>query len=94
MCVTACGNFGIASSSTGAIHMYNMQSGIKRKTLDVGPVPDGIKHRIGAAASAKRKERRVNGLASDSLNRVIIASTLDGTVNVSVVSLPHNCPLI
>lgn len=63
--------------------MYNMQSGIKRKTFDLGPVPEGIKRRVGAAASTKRKERCVNGLASDSLNRVIIASTLDGTVNVS-----------
>ncbi|KIP12285.1 hypothetical protein PHLGIDRAFT_124190 [Phlebiopsis gigantea 11061_1 CR5-6] len=96
VCVTACGNFSIASSSTGAIHMYNMQSGIKRKTFDLGPVPEGIKRRVGTAASTKRKERCVNGLASDSLNRVIIASTLDGTVNFfdfHTVELQHTLVL-
>lgn len=65
--------------------MYNIQSGIKRKSFDVGPVPEGANKRVGAAASTKRKERCVNGLASDSLNRVVIASTLDGTINVSVL---------
>ncbi|KAI0086197.1 Utp21-domain-containing protein [Irpex rosettiformis] len=76
-CISACGNFGIASSSTGAIHMYNMQSGAKRKTFDVGPVPDGV----AEGSSTKRKERCITGLASDGLNRTLIASTLDGTVN-------------
>ena len=85
VCVSACGNFGIAASSTGAIQMYNMQSGIKRKAFDAGPAPESVKQRVGAAASAKRKERCVNGLASDALNRVVIASTLDGTVNVCAV---------
>lgn len=63
--------------------MYNMQSGIKRKSFDVGPAPATVKERVGAAVSTKRKERCVSGLASDSLNRLVIASTLDGTVNVS-----------
>ncbi|EKM55193.1 uncharacterized protein PHACADRAFT_120318 [Phanerochaete carnosa HHB-10118-sp] len=66
VCVSACGNFGIAASSTGVIHMYNVQSGIKRKAFDVGSAPE---------------PRCVNGLASDALNRAVIASTLDGTIN-------------
>ncbi|KAG7092662.1 hypothetical protein E1B28_008998 [Marasmius oreades] len=73
VCVTACGNFGLAGSSTAAIHMWNMQSGIRRRTFEVGPAS----HK----ATTKERERSVTGLASDALNRVVIASTLDGTVN-------------
>ncbi|KAF8921083.1 Utp21 specific WD40 associated putative domain-containing protein [Mucidula mucida] len=65
VCVTACGNFGIAGSSTGSILMWNLQSGMKRKTFDV----------VGG------RIRSITGLASDALNRTVIASTLDGTVN-------------
>ncbi|KAL0578699.1 rRNA-processing protein utp21 [Marasmius crinis-equi] len=75
VCVTACGNFGLASSSTGAIHMWNMQSGIRRRTFDVGACP------AKAATTTRTTERSVTGLACDALNRVVIASTLDGTVN-------------
>ncbi|KAK1216377.1 rRNA-processing protein utp21 [Marasmius sp. AFHP31] len=77
VCVTACGNFGLASSSTGAIHMWNMQSGIRRRTFDVGPCP----LKVAGRATLKESERSVTGLASDALNTVVIASTLDGTVN-------------
>ncbi|KDQ12262.1 hypothetical protein BOTBODRAFT_189275 [Botryobasidium botryosum FD-172 SS1] len=76
VCVTACGNFGVSSTTTGSIRMWNMQSGIQRKTFDVGPVPLSLKH--GTFAT---KERSVTGLATDALNRVLIASTLDGTLN-------------
>ncbi|KAG6908774.1 hypothetical protein DXG01_003386 [Tephrocybe rancida] len=77
VCVTACGNFGLASSSTGGIHMWNMQSGIRRKTFDVGPCPTEVKQRL----SGTKKERCITGLATDALNRTVIASTLDGTIN-------------
>ncbi|KAJ7343314.1 Utp21 specific WD40 associated putative domain-containing protein [Mycena albidolilacea] len=79
VCVTACGNFGLASSSTGSVHMWNLQSGIKRKTFDVGPCPPDVASRF---QTGKKKEgRSVTGLASDSLNTTVIASTLDGTIN-------------
>lgn len=81
VCVTACGNFGIASSSTGAIYMWNMQSGIKRKSFDVGPCPPELAHRFRHSGK-KGGGRCVTGLASDALNRSVIASTLDGTINV------------
>ncbi|KAJ3492092.1 hypothetical protein NLI96_g199 [Meripilus lineatus] len=81
--VTPCGNFGIVSSSTGIIYMYNMQSGIKRKAFSVGPCPSSILDRLNIPTTSKRKaeERCVTGLASDALNRTVIASTLDGTLN-------------
>ncbi|KAJ6630596.1 Utp21-domain-containing protein [Mycena sp. CBHHK59/15] len=79
VCVTACGNFGLASSSTGSVHMWNLQSGIKRKTFDIGPSPSDVASRFQSAK--KKGGRSVTGLASDSLNTTIIASTLDGTIN-------------
>ncbi|KAJ6597057.1 Utp21 specific WD40 associated putative domain-containing protein [Mycena vulgaris] len=79
VCVTACGNFGLASSSTGSVHMWNLQSGIKRKSYDVGPCPPDVASRF---QTGKKKEgRSVTGLASDALNTTVIASTLDGTIN-------------
>ena len=80
VCVTACGNFGLAASSTGAIQMWNMQSGIKRKSFEIGPRPSD--HRSTLSST----ERMVNGLVTDSLNRVVIASTQDGTINVRHLS--------
>ncbi|KAF8197530.1 Utp21 specific WD40 associated putative domain-containing protein [Pholiota molesta] len=57
-------------SATGQIQMWNMQSGIQRKSFTLGPCPP------------ERSERSVTGLATDSLNKTVIASTLDGTINV------------
>ncbi len=67
--------------------MYNMQSGIRRKAFNIGPCPSSIADRLRVATTSKRRveERCVTGLASDPLNRTVIASTLDGTLNVSVV---------
>ncbi len=62
--------------------MYNMQSGIKRKSFNVGPAPAVVLDRLGATGDAKGKERSVTGLATDALNRTVVASTLDGTINV------------
>jgi hypothetical protein len=62
--------------------MWNMQSGLKRKTFSIGPCPPEVLDRFGPSASKKGSERCVTGLASDSLNRVVIASTLDGTIDV------------
>ena len=85
VCVTACGNFGIAGTSTGSIYMWNMQSGIKRKSFDVGPCPPEVVTKFGSSGKANSKIRSITGLASDALNRTVIASTLDGTVNVRIM---------
>lgn len=87
VCVTACGNFGIGSSSTGDIYMWNMQSGIKRKSFNVGPCPPEVVERFRPSTTKKGGERCVTGVGSDSLNRVVIASTLDGTINVRLSSI-------
>ncbi|KAH7912241.1 Utp21 specific WD40 associated putative domain-containing protein [Hygrophoropsis aurantiaca] len=81
VCVTACGNFGLAGSTTGEIHMWNMQSGLKRKTFKIGPCPQTVIDRLESSTKPKASERCITGLASDALNRVVIASTQDGTIN-------------
>jgi U3 small nucleolar RNA-associated protein 21 len=86
--VTACGNFGLAGSSTGHIVMWNMQSGIRRKNFDVGSSKYESSHNSNGnetnAKSSKTKGsgRAITGVAVDSLNKVLVATTLDGTVNV------------
>jgi hypothetical protein len=87
VCVTACGNFGIGSSSMGEIYMWNMQSGIKRKSFSIGACPPEVNDRFRPSTTKKGSERCVTGLASDSLNRMVIASTMDGTINVRLSSL-------
>ena len=62
--------------------MFNMQSGLKRKSFQMGPTPAAVSQRLGGVLP---KYRAVTGLATDALNRAVIASTLDGTINVSRV---------
>ena len=60
-----------------------MQSGACRKSFNIGPCPEGVHTKYRPPPGKQRSEERsVTGLATDSLNRVVIASTLDGTVNV------------
>ncbi|KAJ3736079.1 Utp21 specific WD40 associated putative domain-containing protein [Lentinula guzmanii] len=95
VCVTACGNFGLAGSSTGAIHMWNMQSGIRRRTFRIGPCPPEVAGRF-QTTEKETKERCVTGLVTDPLNTVVIASTLDGTINFfdfHTTSLEHTVTL-
>jgi len=68
-----------------------MQSGLKRKSFKVGPCPKAVIDRLGSSLVTKQKasERVITGLASDALNRVVIASTSDGTVNVSIYASLH-----
>lgn len=66
--------------------MWNMQSGIKRKSYTLGPCPPEVTARF-YSGTAKRSERIVTGLTTDSLNRVVIGSTLDGTINVRIDAL-------
>ncbi|WRT67784.1 uncharacterized protein IL334_004758 [Kwoniella shivajii] len=91
--VTACGNFSLVGSSTGEIRMYNMQSGKERRSFSLsGPAPGTSKPSIIAqsktakakAAQLKATEgmkkslEAITGLVSDALNRVVVASTLEG----------------
>ena len=82
VCVTACGNFGIAASSKGVIHMYNMQSGVLRRSFNVGPCPANAASRLRPTEGKKKEERCITGIVSDALDRVLVAGTLDGTINV------------
>jgi len=90
VCITACGNFALASSSAGQINMWNMQSGIQRKSYTLGPCPPDVAARF-YSGTVKRSDRSITGLATDSLNSVVIASTLDGTLSVSLYAVHYIC---
>jgi len=62
-----------------------MQSGLKRKSFKLGPAPNEVAVQIGSGSKGGKK-RSVTGLATDALNKTLVAGTLDGTVNVS-----YNC---
>jgi hypothetical protein len=83
VCVSACGNFGFAGTSSGVVEMWNMQSGAKRKAFALGPSP-GVRR----TKSKKSAHRVISGIATDSLNRIVIASTLDGSINVRSLKVP------
>lgn len=70
-CVTACGNFGLVGSQAGDVVLFNMQSGIKRKSFKVPHA--GINDVRG---------RHVTGVSVDALNRVVVVSTLKGALHV------------
>jgi U3 small nucleolar RNA-associated protein 21 len=91
VCVTACGNFGLVGSSTGEIRMWNMQSGKDRKSFSLtGVAPGDTKSRIIAASKPKKtkiqparnSKQAVTGLATDALNTMVVASTLEGKLYV------------
>ena len=68
--------------------MWNMQSGAHRKSFNIGPCPEGVHQKYRPPPGKQRNEERsVTGLSTDSLNRAVIASTLDGTVNVRIHAL-------
>ncbi|GAA5999690.1 hypothetical protein JCM10207_005870 [Rhodosporidiobolus poonsookiae] len=69
-CVTACGNFGLAGSAAGDVVLYNMQSGLQRKTF-----------RVPNAGVTDVRGRHVTGLGVDALNRIVVVSTLKGTIH-------------
>ncbi|KAG8987295.1 hypothetical protein FRB90_003486 [Tulasnella sp. 427] len=71
--VSACGNFAIVGSSTGAVQMWNMESGLPRKLFKLPDPPEEL--------NLSSPIRSVTGIATDALNRVVVVSTLDGTVN-------------
>ncbi len=62
--------------------MWNMQSGQERKTFYLSGAPL-LKLKAGKARKAVTPGKAVTGLATDSLNRTVVASTLDGVLHVS-----------
>lgn len=78
--------------------MWNMQSGKERRTFSLnGPAPGDSKPKIIATSKGKglgkgkgskklaveKSIQAITGLATDTLNNVVVASTLEGKVYVS-----------
>ncbi|KAG0149368.1 hypothetical protein CROQUDRAFT_39845 [Cronartium quercuum f. sp. fusiforme G11] len=73
VCVSACGNYALTGThGTGRIGMWNMQSGMKRREFVI-PNP--------SKASGVSTELTITGIATDALNRLVIASTQSGCIH-------------
>ncbi|KAG5440145.1 hypothetical protein PCANB_001714 [Pneumocystis canis] len=69
--ISSCGNFGFIGSSLGTIDMYNMQSRLhRRKFYD----------------NLNGHKKEITGIISDSLNRIMVSSSLDGTLKFWKIS--------
>lgn len=86
-CLSACGNFALIGNNLGFIEMYNIQSGRHRRRLDTRTeIVQKVQKRLKSGVMAWKEERKrakgsaITGIASDSTNRVIVASTLEGNL--------------
>ncbi|CCJ29734.1 unnamed protein product [Pneumocystis jirovecii] len=69
--ISICGNFGFVGSSLGTIDMYNMQSKLhRRKFYD----------------DLNGHKKDITGIISDSLNKTMVSSSLDGTLKFWKIS--------
>ncbi|KAG4304068.1 hypothetical protein PORY_002591 [Pneumocystis oryctolagi] len=69
--ISICGNFGFIGSSMGTIDMYNMQSKLhRRKFYD----------------DLNGHKKEVTAIVSDSLNKTMVSSSLDGTLKFWKIS--------
>ncbi|RPB04100.1 Utp21-domain-containing protein [Choiromyces venosus 120613-1] len=85
--VSSCGTFCFVGSSNGGIAMYNIQSGIKRRQFPEPISAAAAKRLKTSAGPAKlsmagigKHTKAVTGIVIDSLNRVVISTSLDGKV--------------
>lgn len=79
--VSACGNFGVVGSSAGELAAFNLESGKQRRVFLIDAKSKPKKKLAGGGRNALRKS--ISGIALDSLNKSLVASTLDGTLYVS-----------
>ncbi|TGZ82394.1 Utp21-domain-containing protein [Ascodesmis nigricans] len=85
--ITACGTFALIGSVKGGIDMYNLQSGIHRRKFPAPLTPAQARIVKKGEAVGKltmigqgKHTKAVTGIVSDSLNRVVITSGLDGKI--------------
>ncbi|KAI8333218.1 Utp21 specific WD40 associated putative domain-containing protein [Blakeslea trispora] len=65
-CISSCGNFGYLGCASGTVDMFNMQSGLHRKTF---AGPDGHK-------------KPITGLMTDTIHRYLITASVDKTIKI------------
>ncbi|EMR10637.1 hypothetical protein PNEG_01338 [Pneumocystis murina B123] len=69
--ISVCGNFGFVGSSLGTIDMYNMQSRFHRRKF---------------CDDLNGHKKEITGIVSDSLNKTLVSSSLDGTIKFWKIS--------
>ncbi|CAO3658833.1 unnamed protein product [Umbelopsis ramanniana] len=64
--ISSCGNFGFVGSASGSVDMFNMQSGLYRKSY-------------GGESGHKKA---ITGVVGDNLNRYLITASVDRTIKI------------
>ncbi|CAJ0829013.1 9830_t:CDS:10 [Entrophospora sp. SA101] len=64
--ISSCGNFGFIGTAAAKIEMFNMQSGISRRKFE----------------GMEGHTKSITGLSCDLLNRILLSSSLDGSVKI------------
>jgi U3 small nucleolar RNA-associated protein 21 len=90
ICTSACGNYALAGSSIGQIRSWNLQSGQERKSFEVKGVAAPSKGKKTKVIKGKKTGSAITGMCTDALNNVLVASTLDGSLNVSTTHCPSS----
>lgn len=76
----------MAGSSIGQIRSWNLQSGQERKSFEVKGVAAPSKGKKTKVVKGRKTGSAITGMCTDALNNVLVASTLDGSLNVSTVN--------
>lgn len=86
-CVSVCGNFAMVGNTEGYVEMYNIQSGRYRRRFDTREVrvEQVAKRSKGGVVQMKGEKKRlrgspVTGIVSDSINKTIAISTMNGDI--------------
>lgn len=75
VCISACGNFGLVGfANSSNIGLWNMQSGIRRRMFALPGV------------TLKSRDSHISGIALDALNKILVVSTLAGSLFVSLAA--------
>ncbi|KAJ9056786.1 rRNA-processing protein utp21 [Entomophthora muscae] len=64
--ISHCGHFGLVGTASGEVHLFNMQSGILRKST----------------TSSQSHQRPITAILTDGSNRQFTTASLDGTIKV------------
>lgn len=74
--ISHCGHFGLVGTASGEIHLFNMQSGLLRKSTP----------------SSQAHQRPVSAILTDNSNRQFTTASLDGTIKVRQGNAMSNTP--
>jgi U3 small nucleolar RNA-associated protein 21 len=84
--ISSCGNFGFVGSASGSVDMFNMQSGLYRKSFggESGMLFANISKMVYILLTVPTigHKKAITGVVGDNLNRYLITASVDRTIKV------------